>query len=215
MGNKILTVRKKLIQACKLRFKALDWFYSIQKQPKPSKRPNRSLIDLIELTETNWKELGTENIAEYFHVFTGVSKAGKTARGVSVRIKKTWKIKWTTEKLIIIDQNILITVAIISPSLQATHLHRMRGWRKGRFYSPVGRRLDHLQTGELILTTSKKRSICLHIDSPMMEICGQWSKNSTISRIRITKWKKFNIYETMIKPSIRRRNFNCRQTNKK
>ncbi|XP_030763567.1 craniofacial development protein 2-like [Sitophilus oryzae] len=65
---------------------------------------------LIALTETKKKGQGTENVGEYIHLYTGVAKEKRAARGVSVLIKKSWKNKIKNWEAV--NENIL-TINII------------------------------------------------------------------------------------------------------
>ncbi|XP_072380680.1 uncharacterized protein [Diabrotica undecimpunctata] len=62
-------------------------------------------MDNIALTETKKKGTGTDMVGNYIHIFTGVPKDKRAARGVSILIKKKLKnniTHWET-----IDKNIL------------------------------------------------------------------------------------------------------------
>ncbi|XP_072384353.1 uncharacterized protein [Diabrotica undecimpunctata] len=62
-------------------------------------------MDIIALTETSKKGTGTDMVGNYIHIFTGVPKDKRAARGVSILIKKKLKniiTDWET-----IDENIL------------------------------------------------------------------------------------------------------------
>lgn len=45
-------------------------------------------IDLVALTETKKKGKGTGFVGDFVHIFTGVSKEKRAARGVSILIRK-------------------------------------------------------------------------------------------------------------------------------
>ncbi|XP_030762950.1 craniofacial development protein 2-like [Sitophilus oryzae] len=82
-------------------------------------------MNLIAFTETKKKGQGTENVGEYIHLYTGVTKEKRAARGVSVLIKKSWKNKirnWEavnenilTINIILYGYNIII-IAAYAPS---------------------------------------------------------------------------------------------------
>lgn len=62
-------------------------------------------IDIIALTETKKKGSGTNIIGKYVHIFTGVPKERRAARGVSLLIRKDLKHKISNWEAI--DENIL------------------------------------------------------------------------------------------------------------
>lgn len=62
-------------------------------------------VDIVALTETKKKGTGTEVVGEYIHIYTGVPKEKRAARGVSLLVRKKFKNKITNWEAI--DENIL------------------------------------------------------------------------------------------------------------
>lgn len=62
-------------------------------------------LDIVTLTETKKKENGSNTVGDYVHIYTGVSKEKRAARGVSLIVNKNLKNKIMNWEAI--DENIL------------------------------------------------------------------------------------------------------------
>lgn len=57
-------------------------------------------LDVVVLTETKKKSCGVEEKGNYIHIYRGVEREERTSKGVSVLIKKKFKINITNYECI-------------------------------------------------------------------------------------------------------------------